>query len=140
MPAHNYIYAPTREHWPSGSVDARVLPVRIKDASGKPKLDTNGKPIEILASVWLDKHQSVEQISWAPGGPMLIRDRLIREGGWIERHGVTWFNLYRPPTLEPGDTTERRVHGLSMCVRFSATTPIILLSGSPIGCSVRRRR
>jgi hypothetical protein len=24
-------------------------------------------------------------------------------GGWIERQGVTCFNLYRPPTLEPGD-------------------------------------
>jgi hypothetical protein len=34
---------------------------------------------------------------------MLIRDRLIADGGWIERRGVTCFNLYRPPTIEIGD-------------------------------------
>jgi hypothetical protein len=36
---------------------------------------------------------------------MLIGDRLVSEGGWIERTGVTCFNLYRPPTLEPGAAT-----------------------------------
>jgi hypothetical protein len=30
---------------------------------------------------------------------MLIKGRLISEGGWIERAGVTVFNLYRAPTL-----------------------------------------
>jgi hypothetical protein len=43
---------------------------------------------------------------WAPGLPMLIRDRLVSEGGWIERSGVTCFNLYRPPVLEPGDASQ----------------------------------
>jgi hypothetical protein len=33
---------------------------------------------------------------------MLIANRLISEGGWIERTGVTCFNLYRPPTIKPG--------------------------------------
>ena len=33
---------------------------------------------------------------------MLIANRIIDEGGWIERNGVTCFNLYRPPTLQPG--------------------------------------
>ena len=28
---------------------------------------------------------------------MLIADRLISDGGWISRKGVTCFNLYRPP-------------------------------------------
>jgi hypothetical protein len=37
---------------------------------------------------------------------MLIEGRLISEGGWIERGGVTCFNLYRPPTIEPGDATK----------------------------------
>ena len=36
------------------------------------------------------------------GLPMLIRDRLVSEGGWINRKGVACFNLYRPPTIEPG--------------------------------------
>jgi hypothetical protein len=34
---------------------------------------------------------------------MLIKDRLISEGGWIARPGCSVFNLYRPPTLAPGD-------------------------------------
>jgi hypothetical protein len=42
-------------------------------------------------------------VTWAPGEPQLIRDRLIINGGWIERAGATVFNLYRPPTLALGD-------------------------------------
>jgi hypothetical protein len=52
--------------------------------------------------LWLDQRRPVEQMTWAPGEPMLIANRLISEGGWIERPGVTCFNLYRPPTIKPG--------------------------------------
>ena len=45
-------------------------------------------------------------MTWAPGMPPLIRDRLISDGGWIERKGVTTFNLYRPPTLVHGDPAQ----------------------------------
>ena len=38
-----------------------------------------------------------------PRAALLVRDRLVAEGGWIERGGVSCFNLYRAPTLEPGD-------------------------------------
>src|SRR5262249_28966934 len=47
------------------------------------------------------KHRAVEQMTWAPGYPMEIKDRLISEGGWIDRPGCTVFNLYRPPNIEP---------------------------------------
>jgi hypothetical protein len=36
---------------------------------------------------------------------MLIEDRLVSDGGWVDRKGVACFNLYRPPVLKPGDTT-----------------------------------
>src|SRR3954465_1594103 len=42
-------------------------------------------------------------MTWAPGLPITIRDKLIRAGGWIERRGVTCFNLYRAPIIEPGN-------------------------------------
>jgi len=42
-------------------------------------------------------------MTWAPGLPMLISDRLISKGGLIERPGVSCFNLYLPPTIIPGD-------------------------------------
>jgi hypothetical protein len=35
--------------------------------------------------------------------PLVIEDRLISEGGWIERKGVRCLNLYRSPTIQPGD-------------------------------------
>jgi hypothetical protein len=42
-------------------------------------------------------------MTWAPGEPMLIPDRIISDGGWIERDGVTCFNLYRPPLHHRGN-------------------------------------
>jgi len=37
---------------------------------------------------------------------MIIRDRLVADGGWIERKGVATFNLYLAPTIEPGNAVE----------------------------------
>ena len=87
-------------------MNARIEPIPILDANGKPILDRGGDPLTIPASAWLDQNRPVEQMTWAPGEPMLIRDRLVADGGWIERNGVTCFNLYRPPTIQPGDPTK----------------------------------
>jgi hypothetical protein len=93
MPAHNYIFAPTREPWPASSVDSRVeWPT---EASHKVK-----------PSLWLDRHCPVEQMTWAPGKPMLIKDHLIAAGGWIRRPGCTTFNLYRPPETATGNPND----------------------------------
>ncbi len=106
MPMHNYIFAPTRETWPTSSVNARVPPVPVLDTAGKPMLDDKGKPKVIPAAAWLDKNRAVEQMTWAPGVPMKIEDRLISGGGWVERRGVNCFNLYRPPVIEPGNAAQ----------------------------------
>ena len=37
---------------------------------------------------------------------MLIRDRLVVDGGWIDRKDVVCFNLYRPPRIELGDASK----------------------------------
>lgn len=103
MPSHSYFFLPTREPWPAGSVDARLPKVPVLTNDGKHALDAKGKPLKVNASRWLDKHAAVEQMTWAPGQPMLIRDRLIADGGFIERRGVTILNLYRPPAIGPGD-------------------------------------
>src|SRR5262245_44475359 len=99
MPMHNYIYTPARDHWPAGSVNARIPPIVIG-------FDDEGNPIELTAAQWLDRNKPVEQMTWAPGEPMLIRHRLISEGGWIERKNVSVFNLYRPPIIVPGNAAE----------------------------------
>jgi Bifunctional DNA primase/polymerase, N-terminal len=106
MPSHSYIYTPTRAHWPASSVNARLPPVELADEHGKPILDAKGNEKRVAAATWLDAHRSVEQMTWAPGLPMIIPDRLIVEGGWIDRRGVKCFNLYLPPTIELGDAGE----------------------------------
>ena len=90
LPEHKYIFVPSRELWPAASVNARIPPVGEGEAAMKP-------------SAWLDQHRAVEQMTWAPGAPMVVRDRLVSHGGWIERPGCSTFNLYRPPTIEYGD-------------------------------------
>ena len=106
MPTHTYVYTPSREPWPASSVNARLPPIPVLDASGEPALDDKGRQKFISAAAWLDRNRPVEQMTWAPGLPMLIRDRLISEGGWIERKNVTCLNLYKPPPIIPGDAAK----------------------------------
>src|ERR1051326_3686166 len=103
MPTHEYIFAPTRELWPAASVNGRIGPVRLNHADGEPVCDEAGKPKIIPASRWLDRHRAVEQMTWAPGLPMIIRDRLISDGGWIDHPQAATFNLYRPPATPRGN-------------------------------------
>jgi Primase C terminal 2 (PriCT-2)/Family of unknown function (DUF5906) len=101
MVQHNYIYAPAREMWPASSVNSRCPPIFV----GK---DAKGEDIYIPASAWLDRNRPVEMLTWAPGMPMIVRDRLISEGGWISRKAVSCFNLYRPPTIKLGDASKAK--------------------------------
>jgi len=94
MPQHAYIYGPTRELWPAASVNSRVAPVDVG----------TDKPIK--ASEWLDQHRAVEQMTWAPGLPEVIEDRLVAGGGWIERRGCRTFNLYQAPEPIAGNPSE----------------------------------
>ena len=106
MQSHDYVYMPGGDFWPRERVDARLKPIPLFDKSGKPIVGDKGVQEEMRASVWLAKHAPVEQMTWAPGLPQLVRDRLISAGGWVERKGVTVLNLYRPPTIELGDAAE----------------------------------
>lgn len=106
MPSHAYIFTPTREMWPARSVNSRLPLVALKKPDGSPVTTANGKPKFAEPSAWLDNHRPVEQMTWAPGEPLAIEDRLISEGGWIKRKGVTTFNVYRPPTIKPGDVSK----------------------------------
>jgi hypothetical protein len=90
MPMHNYIHTPTRAHWPGASVNARLPDVQVTNAGGHPVMDAKtGKPKTLSPSAWLDKNKPVEQMTWAPGLPMLIHNKLILEGGWIQHRGAT---------------------------------------------------
>jgi uncharacterized protein DUF5906 len=109
MPMHNYFYLKSRESWPASSINNRFDPVEIVDAAGKPVLTEKGKPKTMPASQWLDQNCPVEQMTWAPGEPMLIADRLVSHGGWIRQSGVNCLNLYMPPVIVPGNVAEARL-------------------------------
>ena len=94
---------PTGDMWPATSVNTRLPSVPMLKKDGTPVKDAKGKPRRRRPSVWLDKYRPVEQMTWAPGEPLAIDGRLIAEGGWIERPGVTTFNLYRPPVVQQGN-------------------------------------
>jgi len=96
-PENKCIYTPTRDLWYNSSVDARIPPIPTGNYY------QNGKMIYESASDYLAKHRSVEQMTWAPGYPMLIRDRFISNGGIVEYPGCTTFNLYQPPNIKAGD-------------------------------------
>ena len=73
------------------------------NTDGTAVIDLKGNPKHSKPNVWLDKNRPVEQMAWAPGEPLTVNGRLLVEGGWIERDGVATFNLYRPPTIRPGN-------------------------------------
>jgi hypothetical protein len=95
MQSHDYVYLPAGDFWPAARVNARVPSVPVMNAKGKQKT--------ISASEWLARNAPVEQMTWAPGLPQLVHDKLVSDGGWIERQGVTVLNLYRPPRPLQGD-------------------------------------
>jgi Primase C terminal 2 (PriCT-2)/Bifunctional DNA primase/polymerase, N-terminal/Family of unknown function (DUF5906) len=122
MPKHAYIFVSSRDLWPASSVNSRLGAVPLFNRDGAPKLDQkSGKQQTITASLWLDQNRHIEQMTWAPGLPPLISNRLISEGGWIERNGVACFNLYRPPNTRLGNPADagrwlnhvRKVYGES---------------------------
>lgn len=102
MPAHSYIYVPARTPWPAPSVNARLEPRPLLDKKGKPVL-SKGAEVMLAPAAWLDRYRPVEQTTWAPGLPMVIKNKLIMEGGWVQRKGVSVFNLYQAPEIAPGD-------------------------------------
>jgi hypothetical protein len=106
MPLHQYYYAPARRLWPAASVNSRFPSVALLDDEGHLVVSEGNKPkpIVIPAAMWLDRNRPVEEMTWSPGDPMLVHDRLMVENvGWISKLGDTTFNLYLPPIIQPGD-------------------------------------
>jgi hypothetical protein len=107
MQSHDYVYLPAGDFWPTTRIDARLPPVKLFDKSGAPIVDAKtGAPKQMPASRWLAKHAPVEQLTWCPGLPQLIRHRLVSAGGWVDHKDATVLNLYRPPRPRAGDPTK----------------------------------
>jgi hypothetical protein len=95
MPMGDFIFRPTREHWPAVSVDSRVPPVVIKNADGEER--------EIPPSFWLRMNAAVDQQTWAPGKIDIVPDKIVANGGWIDKPGAKCLNIYRPAPSFDGD-------------------------------------
>lgn len=92
MPTHRYLFVPTLALWQPISVDRRVGQV-----------DDGGK--KIAASAWLDLYRPVDQMTWMPGEPMFIKDRLMTADGFNHYPGKNAFNTYRAPSIKLGEAS-----------------------------------
>lgn len=116
MPQHTYIFIPTRDFWPAASVNARCAPPSNPDGSrvvkSVPKQKKGGATewveVPMSPTEWLDEHRACDQMAWVPGEEELIRDRLVVEGGWVRKAGVSCFNLYLPPVRIDGSAAQAR--------------------------------
>jgi Family of unknown function (DUF5906) len=100
LPTGSFVFMPCREMWSGHSVNIKLGKIAVLDKHGQPT-----KRLQ-LASKWLMLNRGVTQMIWVPGYPPLIPDKIIVDGGWIDRKDVTCLNLYRPPRLKLGDATK----------------------------------
>src|SRR5262245_42098073 len=77
LPTHNYIFALTGAFWNESGVNAALRPIPVIGKDGKPAIIKSGakkgEPKTVQANVWIDRHQPVHHMTWAPGHPQLIR-------------------------------------------------------------------
>jgi hypothetical protein len=94
--SHQFIYMPTRGHWPKESVDSILPMIQMP-------YKQNGKFVRLKPSTWLKQYRRIEQITWVPGLSEIVENKLIFDCGWQERPGARVLNLYRPPQITLGD-------------------------------------
>jgi hypothetical protein len=100
-----YIFVPTGSFCPGSKVNALLRPIGLVDSAGNPIMKGR-KQIKIQATAWLDKHQMVQSLTWAPGKPRILENTLVSDGGFIDNYGSRAFNQYKPTNLKPGDATK----------------------------------
>lgn len=100
---HTYMYIPTNDVWIAKGVNSRLPKIQRFNADGSPKLDRQGNPVFAPATDWIDENQAVEQVTWWPGMPVVIRDKLVAGSELIVKPGAKAYNLYKPPAIGGGD-------------------------------------
>jgi Family of unknown function (DUF5906) len=86
------IYTPNSSIWPAAYVDKRMPLVQ-----------------GMKASKWLAQNRETQQITWAPGQPQIIKDKLAMNGGWKAHQGAQVYNLYTPPPAIEGDPAKAQL-------------------------------
>ena len=93
LPDHKFIYIPTGDLWPAASVNGKV-----KVEPEHPETSQRMKPAD-----YLDRFRAVDQMTWHPAFPQIIKDKVVQGGGWMTHSGSTVFNHYRPASSIGGD-------------------------------------
>lgn len=114
LPQANYMVVPLREMWPGKSVNLACEAPTHED--GQPitkKVPKKGKGGEIefedlpmSPTEYIDKNRQIDQLTWDPEKPLVIRNQTVADGGYFERTGAAIFNLYRAPRIEPGNAND----------------------------------
>lgn len=82
LSVNGFIYTATNDVW-DASVVAKLLGPTAPEA--------------------LIKNKGCAQITWAPGEPRIIEDRVIMKGAWITKRGARTYNNYVAPPVITGD-------------------------------------
>jgi hypothetical protein len=82
-PTNTYIFCKTSDMWAASSISTIF----------------NRK-----TAIWIAQKQGVQQATWAPGYPQIVRDKLLAGDVFLDSPGNRIFNLYRPPLIsDKGD-------------------------------------
>jgi hypothetical protein len=141
LPKHLYIFTPCREIWVGSGVNACLPAMQVLTKSGKPKCDKDGKIIYQPATKWLDKNRGIEQATWCPGQPMLIKIAWsLTVAGSKRRASPLSTGIARRESSSA--TRQKPSRGSTMFIRcfIPKTTPIAASNGLPIACNAQPKR
>jgi hypothetical protein len=103
-PQNKCMHVMTRKLWSKETINECLPKVAIVTRNGKLKVNAAGSPILIKPASWLMQNRLITDITWVPGLPMLIYDKVVINGvGWIDAPGKVVFNSYIPPEPSDGD-------------------------------------
>ena len=106
----SYIFTPDASPWPRRRVGAMVSDVGLFASDGAPVM--RGDPpqhVKLPGMAVIDSWRAVQQMTWWPDEPQIIRERLAFDGGWLPHAGAKVFNIYHPPE-GGGDPREGERH------------------------------
>jgi hypothetical protein len=103
-PQNKFMHISTRKLWPKETINDCLPKVAMVNRNGELKVNSAGNPVLINPASWLTQNRLISSMTWAPGLPMLVYDKVVvADVGWSYALGKVTFNQYLPPEPEEGD-------------------------------------
>jgi hypothetical protein len=97
---NSFILMDTGAQWSATGID-NFFPLMVVTVTNN---DGTTEEKKIPPSEWIIRHNPVAYVTWDPGSPQIIEDKLLHEkGGWIEKIGARGYNKYRASPDLPGE-------------------------------------